>query len=729
MMKHLIYFILLSTSVFSQNYHYAIDEAPVKTTPENPVVNNQLEETEYFKAYLLPLTQKATIQQALDKYGSVRLEKGDYSGTNIVMKSNQKLYGHPTQSRISAVTIAAGSTGVVLESVAPVDQTITLQSGGVISNITFKSIKWATLVGTNVMLENNTFINMSGPIRIDCSQSGYIRNTKIIKHQSQGGLNMLVLKGNSSTPSYGNVSLHTNFLTPHGNTTDIAGLSSLTFVGLDAEGWNLAGEGTKAMISATNIGNVKITAFNGANSYSAVKTPSFDIDAANVFFLDKAMNYPTDVLSTRANMFVVNGAGTYTRKSGTVTGFDVQANLNGSNTVKYNGTEQVTAITNSTILANLSSSILGTKYTPWARPTWETLPDPLGANWRTNRVGKPDQTSYLQNLINTKGVADLPEGIFYIGSTLKLPVDSNHGIVGQGTGKTVIVGLTDDFPLISLTGGQDANFILSYLTLQGGSVGIYASQDYGSQHMSYENMKFVVFRDQNYGIQLKQIKGFDNNFLDNLGFVNCNIGFFQNPLTPYANDIDTSSFVDKTMFYKNQFINCSTAVSMMATRADNLDAWVDCKFDGGKTALALNAQNAPLAANCDFTNYTGANVITSNVFCIYNSNVYNNRVTSSTFNSISTNIEGCRFLDNSPMFTPVVYNTLNNHIANSTVTGNVVTTIPANKGFGLESAVYVNSTFLSNPSLSKLLVNVKAGVPTVIINSTSDSYPQFLVTQ
>jgi len=728
-MKHLIYFLLLSTVGFSQNYHYAIDEAPVKTTPETPVVNNQVEETAYFSAYLLPLTQKATIQQALDKYGAVRLEKGDYSGVNIVMKSNQRLYGHPTQSRISAVTIAAGSSGIVLESVAPVDQTITLQSGGLISNITFKSIKWATLVGTNVMLENNTFINMSGPIRIDCSQSGYIRNTKIIKHQSQGGSNMLVLKGNSSTPSYGNVSLHTNFLTPHGNTTDIDGLRSLTFVGLDAEGWNLAGEGTKAMISANNIGNVKITAFNGANSYSAVKTPSFDIDAANVFFLDKAMNFPTDVLSTRANMFVVNGAGTYVRKSGTVTGFDLQGNLNGSNTVKYNGVEQVAAISNSTILANLSSSILGTKYTPWARPSWETLPDPLGANWKTNRIGKPDQTSYLQNLINTKGVADLPEGIFYIGSTLKLPVDSNHGIVGQGTGKTVIVGLTDDFPLISLTGGQDANFILSYLTLQGGSVGIYASQDYGSQHMSYESMKFVVFRDQNYGIQLKEIKGFDNNFLDNLGFVNCNIGFFQNPRTPYANDIDTSSFVDKTMFYKNQFINCGTSVSMLATRADNLDAWVDCKFDGGKIALALNAQNAPLAANCDFTNFTGTNIITSNVFCIYNSKIYNNRITGSTFNSISTNIEGCQFLDNSPMFSPVVYNTLNNHIVNSTITGNVVTNIPANKGYGLESAVYVNSTFLSNPTLSKLLVNVKSGVPTVIINSSSDSYPQFLVTQ
>lgn len=52
-------FLLLSTAGFSQNYQYALDEAPVKTTPETPVVNNQAEETAYFSAYLLPITQKS----------------------------------------------------------------------------------------------------------------------------------------------------------------------------------------------------------------------------------------------------------------------------------------------------------------------------------------------------------------------------------------------------------------------------------------------------------------------------------------------------------------------------------------------------------------------------------------------------------------------------------------------------------------------------------------------
>jgi hypothetical protein len=53
-----------------------------------------------------------------------------------------------------------------------------------------------------------------GVINFNCSVSGYFRNNKIIKHQAQSVSNQLVMKGNSTTPSYGNVSLHTNFLTP-----------------------------------------------------------------------------------------------------------------------------------------------------------------------------------------------------------------------------------------------------------------------------------------------------------------------------------------------------------------------------------------------------------------------------------------------------------------------------------------------------------------------------------
>jgi hypothetical protein len=45
--------------------------------------------------------------------------------------------------------------------------------------------------------------------------------------------------------------------------SDLDNLQSTTFVGIDGEGWNLTGEGTKAMLYARNIGNMKITDLNG----------------------------------------------------------------------------------------------------------------------------------------------------------------------------------------------------------------------------------------------------------------------------------------------------------------------------------------------------------------------------------------------------------------------------------------------------------------------------------
>ncbi|WP_348799925.1 hypothetical protein [Flavobacterium adhaerens] len=724
-MKYLVCFLLFSTTIFSQNYQYALDEAPVKSSG----VSNQLEEIDYFdKAYLLPITQKGTLQKALDEHKIVRLEKGDYSGVSIVMKTGQKLYGHPSLTKVSGITIAAGSSGVYLQDLFPQDQVIKFESGGVISNCTFKSIKWAIMQGTNIMLENCTFINFSGRIQFDCSQSGYFRNNKIIKNQSGTWSNLLVMKGNSTTPSYGNVHLHTNFLTPHGDTTELSGLQSATFVGLDAEGWNLMGEGTKAMFSATNMGNVKITDFGGG-SYDSDPTPSYDIEANDVFFLNKFLRTSKDVVSVNTNMFLMNGLGKYTRKSGTVTGFDLLGNLDQSNAISFNGVEQNGKMTNTNDINTIVKSVKGTKYTPWEKPNWETLPDPLGANWKTVREEKirlnqiEDQTAYIQGLIDKNSIAELPEGIFYIKSTLKLPVDSKHGIVGQGTGKTVIVGMTDDFPLISLVGGQDSNFIFANMTLQGGNTGIYSSQDYGKHHMAFQNIKFVVFRNQKYGMHLKQMVGFDNNFLENLGFVDCTIGFFQDPLYPWANDSDTSSFVDKTMFYKNQFINCGTAVSMRATRADNLDAWVDCKFDGNDLAFDISGQNYPIIANSDFTNHKGPNIMRDAALGIYSCRFYNNKSTDAIIRGVGSIIEGCTFSDDIRLYSPTVHHGMYNYVLNSTIKGSIV------RNFGATYGIFVNNALLGDSSINKIMVSVKENVPTVIIDAPSDPYPQLLVTQ
>ncbi len=724
MKNYLVYFLFFTTVVFSQNYQYSLEESKVSSPVVLPTgVNNQLEEIAYFNSYLLPLSQKANLQNALNTYGSVRLEKGDYSGVSIVMSSNQRLYGHTSLTRTPNITIAAGSSNVHIESVIPT--LITLQAGSVISNCTIKTIKYGSIVGTNVSIENNSFIDIVGSIEINCATSGYFRNTKIIKHQVQTNSINLLMKGNAVTPSYGNVHLHTNFLTPLGDATDIDGLQSATFVGLDSEGWNLTGQGNKAMFYAKNMGNVKITDIGGGNGYSQVKTPSFDVDATNLSFLNKDLYYATDVVSPRTNVSITSGINGYNRSAGTVTGFDLLGHLDSSKDILFNNTVQST-ITDPTIVAGITNSILGNQYTPWSKPVWESLPDPLGSNWTTERVGKPDSTAYIQNLINSNGVAELPEGIFYISSPLNLIVDGTKGVIGKGTGKTVIVGLTDDFPLITLSESSagDNDFLLSNLTLQGGNAGIYSPDEIDL--LAFIKLKYLVFRNQNYGIHLYRNFGLDNCFFDNLSFVNCNKGFYQNPNPVYS--LSESGYVDKVVFYKNQFINCNTAVSMLATRPDNLNLWVNCKFNGGQKALELSSQNFPIVANCDFTNYSGTEVIKSNVISIYSSNFNNNSPSAAMLNSIKAYIEGCSFLDNVSLFSPVEFNATQSYIFNSKITGNVIVPRPSNTYF-LYSGVYSNNTFFANPTLSKLLVNVKEGVPTVIIDATTNPYPQLLVTQ
>ena len=687
---------------------------------------NQEEEIAYFKAYLLPIEKKASLQEALDKHTSVRLEKGDYSGIDIIMRSNQKLYGHPSLTRVSNIKIAAGSSNLHLENLAPVDCFITLEAGGIISGFTFKTIKWAILKGTNVQLVDNTILNFEGAIRLDCSQSGYFRNNKIIKHQIGTIADMLIMKGNIVTPSYGNVNLHTNFRTPHGDVTSISDLQSATFIGVDSESWNYTGKGSKPLFIAHNIDDLKITDFGGGNGGSTFKTRSFDIDAKTAFVLGETNNGTTGILSKRTNMFLVNGLKLYDREQGKSNGYDFIANVDNNEAIQYNGVKIDKAITDESLINSLSKNIIGTQHIAWNRPKKIQLPDPLGENWKVIRDGKVDQRDFVQNLINKNGIAELPEGIFYIASTILIPMDLKHGIVGKGSGKTIIVGLTDDFPLLSLTTGSDGNFTLANLTLQGGSTAIYASQEYGPLNIAYQYMSHVIFRDQKFGIHLNKTGGFDNCFLDNVSFINCKIGFFKEPMLGNSGEV-TSAYVDKTMFYKNQFLNCETSISLVATRADNLNAWVNCLFDGGKQALVMRGQNNSFIANSIFSNFSGDHIINANAISIYSSQFFSNNVSSSTISAVNTNIEGSNFLDSSPLFSPVLSNKIYNHVVNSFITGDFLTAIPKNKGFGVENSIYINCKFESQPSLNKVLIKVEGGFPTVIIDKNSNPFPQLLV--
>lgn len=704
---------------------------PTKIAKEGEavVVNNLQEEQDYFNATLLTVANKSQLQTYLNTYGSVRLESGDYSGTAVTLTSNMKLYGHPSMtSKMPNLNIAAGSTNVLVQNMFDNEgYGINFNSGSPITNCILKNANFFKVQGTNVQLQDNQIINFKGFVDLDCASSGYLRNNKFIRYTAQGGDDQITLLGNSTTPSYGNIQVFTNHLTPNGDSGLYDNLQSHTFIGLDAEGWNLTGTGANgAMLKATNIGDMKISSLGGDNGYSEIFQKAYDIEADNsvVILNDGIINQGGVVsnVSGTADLMIIQqdggGAKSYTGSGIYLGGHE------GNQDVDVNEVPQTALITNSTTITDLTNLIKGTEHMPYARPVWETLPNPLPSTWATDRVGQTDQASYIQGLINANGKAQLPEGIFYIGSSLTL--NSGQGIIGSGTGKTVLVGLNDTFPLIVLNGGASAtvSYTVTNMTLQGGSDGINVPT--ATYQLSGCNFAYLVFREQSVsGFHLEKCYALDNSFMDNVNFVDCPIGFFQDPdSTPASGDrYSDTAYVDKVVFYNCQFINNGVALSMLADRPDNLNLWIDCKFDNNGLAMDAYYHNFTTFVNCDFTNHTGVAVMKSanSPFLLHNCEFSSNSTTN-VFANKGNYIEGCNFLDNIPLnATTVNYNSFW-YIMNSTITGTLGK---------ITEGMLVNNSIPSVPAYSKLLVNIKnsadVGQYQVLLDAASDPYPQFYV--
>lgn len=716
-MKHLMYLLLISTAVFSQNYNYAVKKTPKSTPLVVPVSNNQVEENEYFNAYLLPLAQKANLQAALNTHGAVRLEAGNYREgglARITLNSNMKLYGHSSYNEMPEINIAGGATNVLVTSVK-LWYGLNFLSGAAIKNCTISHVSGGDISATNASVENCTFIDIIGSnLNINNASSGYFRNNKIIKHWITSVSPQLFLKGNATTPSFGNTWAWLNLLTAHGDATDIDNFGNLNIIGLDAEAWNYKNIGTgKALLYMRNMGDVKLASLAGLG-YATNATPVFDIQANNLMLLSKKLSTNGGESTTSAKTFTIDSnSSPYSVTGGN---YDIRGHFNNSS-ISYNGTNQTSPLTGTTA-TNITPSIIGGQKQPWARPVFTQIGNPTGLNWQDNRVGKTSSRAYIQNLIDKQGIANLPEGIFYIDAPLL--INQNEGIVGSGTGKTAIVGLTDDFNLINVRGAGVSSFAINYLTLQGGSKGVHITSD-GLDNWFQPNginFKYVVFRNQaTYGIEVAQMYGMDNNMFEQIHFFNIPTAFKQTPDPSYGGfETNHMTYIDKTVFYNCQVINCGTGFSLRTARPDNLNAWINCNFEGNNVAINLSANNAPIIINCDFKNNKGTHIIEANPSIgLYSCNFSNNTATN-IIKGETVNIEGCNFLDNIPLFET----TVTAYIVNSTVTGSVK---------NMPKAILVNSNIQSDSNLNYSLVNRVNNLNSIILNDIPKPHPQLLVTQ
>lgn len=716
-MKQLIYLLLFSTAVFSQNYNYAVKKTQKSTPPVTSISYNQVEEDEYFKAYLLPLSDRANLQNALNTHKAVRLEEGNYKeggSPKITLESGMKLYGHSSYNIVPEINIAAGSKNVLINSIK-LWYGLNFLSGSAISNCTISHVSGGDISSINASVENCTFIDIIGSnLHVNNASTGYFRNNKIIKHWTTSVSPQLFLKGNSTTPSYGNTWAWLNLLTAHGDATDIDNFGNLNIIGLDAEAWNYKNLGTgKALLYMRNMGDVKLASMAGLGS-ATNSTSIFDIQANKLLLFAKKIATNGGASTTTAKTFTIDS----NESPYTVTGGndDIRAHFNNSS-ISYNGTDIKSLITEP-IASNITSSFEEVQKQPWPRTVFTEIGNPTGTNWQADRVGKTSNRAYIQNLIDTKGIANLPEGIFYIDAPLL--INQNEGIVGSGTGKTAIVGLTDDFNLINVRGAGASPFAINYLTLQGGNKGVHITSDgLGTWYQPNGiNFKYVVFRNQaTYGIEVAQMYGMDNNMFDQIHFFNIPTAFKQTPDPNYAGgETNHMTYIDKTVFYNCQVINCGTGFSLRTARPDNLNAWINCNFEGNSIAIDLKNHNAPLLINCDFKKNTGPHIIEATpVIGLYSCN-FSNNTAATVFKGSLVNIEGSNFMDTIPLFETNV----SAYIFNSTITGSLK---------NISKGILLNSNIQSDSNLNKSLVNIADNNNTIILNDSPKPHPQFLVNQ
>ena len=703
-------------------------QVPTKILKNGSLPNNQTCEDDYFDTYYVPSSEAANLQSLLNTHGSVRLGAGNFSAAgNITIGSNQSIYGYPSQDGTELgtgnITISAGSSNVIIKNVDP--NNIIFEAGSEISNVTINHVAKADIDCIGCRLTDSKIINVFlTEINFDNSVSGYVRNTQIIRAYAQAQNDHVRWLGNTSEPSYNNIELSRNFLTSSQNTSNYDTLESHTLLGTDSEYWDATGTSTRGPYYFRNCGQVNI--FNSYGFSSPASSPEFDIEADLVWMQRKFVgSNQTPIFRTGTDVLYVQGDKNPPNYEGNNNYIEA---YHGDDNIIFNGSNLSTTITgvDATTLRNM---IYRPKYTPISKPSFKNLCDPTGPNWSTDRVGQTDQSAAIQNLIDTNGIAELDEGIYYISQPIL--VKSGQGIIGKGTGKTAIVGITDDFPLIKVndvvtSAGQSTgqHHVLSYLTLQGGSIGYHVSpvNSHLNVYMISNNaVNNVVFRNQTDGIRIEKIHGYDNNFFDSVSFVDCTNGIMQIPSTVEGvNDTDVT-YVDKTVFFNCQFINNTTALNMDTIRANNLNAWINCNFDGNGIVFNTTQSNALYVANSVFKNGTGSAVMTGNArMSLYGCDFYNNRVSSLFNGKRGIYGEGCNFNDSGVDFFGTAGYEKDLFLWNSNVQSTINLSI-------IEKGLLINNNVSNNSALTKPMVEVIKGVPLTILDGTVDVYPQLLV--
>lgn len=613
-------------------------------------------------AFVVAPERAAELQTLLDTHGTLRLAAGaDYrtEGPSEVRLGSGQAIVSLGRTLFPDVVVQAGTEFAKLRGLSRAE--IRFESGEPSRHNCFMNQRLTRIVAHGAMVERNHFIDFAqASIDVDTAEEGWFRDNVFIKINAHGGARPISLLGDEARRSGGNVFLLVDSLTAANAPFRIDGQEDATFVGINAEAFNWSQSDPEPFLfRVTNTGTFRAHHFVGISRRGDTEYPMLDLDADTVSIHEAVASLSGPKVRLGPNVATsFSWANGWTDEdivdAAPTGGLRVHAfpGSEGAAAVRVDGvdvTEPVSTEVGERLVAALSDSRDGM---PWALPDFHAVPDPTGPDWATAREGRLDERASIQAMLDTDGVAELEPRTYYIDGPLVL--GKGNALVGAGMGRTAIVALDPTKDLVRVVWGEADScgtetgpFTVAELTLQGGAVGI--ESDHPGMQINQAIISHVAFRDMAIaGLRIAGTYGWDNNFFDHLAFVDCAHGVLQEgqprpddscyPLGEWS----TMSYLDKTVFYRSQFVRCGRAVALRPSRANHLDAFVETRFVAGTDgAIEIGSGNAgTVAASCLFENNAGDPVVQGRIRLL-NSRFVAGSATSQL--GPGADVEGCTF--------------------------------------------------------------------------------------
>lgn len=572
-------------------------------------------------AFAVTPADSPDLQALLDAHKILRLAPGDYrtgGPASIELRSDEAILSlAPTA--FPDITVAGGTTHARLRGMQ--GNVLSFEPGMSTRYNCFALLKNVNVRVIGATVERNVFLALSeSALKVDTSGGGTFSDNRIVKFNSHGAALPIDITGDAARSSGGNTFLLFDSQSTPGSVIAVDGQRDIAFYGLNAEVYDsAAGSPTPSLMKVTNTGALRGYHFVGVSKAGNTAYPGLDLDADEIVLHDAHLG--TDAPQLRLHGHVKNlfswrdgwSAGDIDDQGAPGLRFFAEDSTDGNDTTVRLGSIELIGQPEPAVNDALTAFLAppGRVGAAWQLPNFGVIPDPTGATWDTDRAGKPDDLAMLQQMVATQTVAQLDGKTYYVSAPVVL--GAGQGLVGADNGKTAIVALTNDIDLIRIVFGDVSScqstygaFTLANLTLQGGMNGL--RSNHPGVQINQAVMSNVTFRNfSGAGVLVDGAYGWDNNFFDYDNFVDCGSGFRQEGGAKPASSCygigewSTMSYVDKTVFYRNQFLRTTHAVVMHPTRGNNLDAIVESSFrDGDAAAIELNSFSVGMTvASCE----------------------------------------------------------------------------------------------------------------------------------